>query len=410
MSSNAPLHRFRHNETAIELGNRRWNEAAASGIMNIAVSQHQGINLVDARGHRFVNMTCLSYLGLEGHPAIVGGAIRALENLRIVREPVSPARLHLTAQDDVEAALSELFRARVITAQSCSAASLGILPLIASGHLTGGTPPLMLFDHYCHFSMLIAKPICADETTVLTCPHNDLNFIEDQCKKNKQVAYIADGAYSLGGGAPIRELLALQDRHGLFLYFDDSHSVSVCGASGEGFIREHISDLPPGTVIVASLSKGFGATGGAILIGHGQREDLIRRFGGPMLYSQAISVATIGAIAGAIEVHRSPELRQRQAKLHANAATFDQLLATPQRGDDFHIRSVRVSSEDKLIGIAKALYERGFYVSASFFPIAPKHTAALRVILTAGHETEQVEAFCRAVQDVMTAAGEKLDP
>ncbi len=410
MTIDVPLHRFRHNETAVELGNRRWDEAAANGIINIAISQQTGINLVDDHGHRFVNMTCLSYLGLEGHPLIVGGAIQALEKIRIVREPVSPNRMHLIAQDDVEAGLSQLFRARVITAQSCAAASLGVLPLVASGHLTGGKPPLMLFDRNCHFSMHIVKPICADETGVETCPHNDLSFIEDQCKKNRKVAYIADGAYSLGGGAPVRELLQLQDRYGLFLYFDDSHSISVCGASGEGFVRANAPELTADTVIVASLSKGFGATGGAIIIGRGQREDLIRRFGGPMMYSQAIGVATIGAISGSIEVHRSPELAQRQAKLRRNAATFDQMLVSPQRGDDFHIRSIRVSNEDKLTGIAKALYERGFFVSTSFFPIAPKHTAALRVILTAAHETEQVQAFCRAVQDVMRDAGEQLAP
>jgi 7-keto-8-aminopelargonate synthetase-like enzyme len=409
MTTTRNLHRFRHNETAIELGNQRWNEAAEAGVMNIAVTHHDGINLTDRHGHRFVNMTCLSYLGLESHPVIIGEARRALDEFHIIREPVSPARLHLKAQDDMEEGLSELFRARVISAQSCSAASLGILPLIASGHLTGGTPPLMLFDHFCHFSMLIAKPICADETEVLTCPHNDLDFIEDQCRKNAKVAYIADGAYSLGGGAPIRELLALQDRYGLFLYFDDSHSVSVCGALGEGFIRSRMPELTNDTVIVASLSKGFGAAGGAIMMSATQREDLVRRFGGPMLYSQAVSVPTIGATLGAIKVHRSAELGVRQAKLRENAAAFDDILSTPQRGDGFHIRSINVSHETRVIGIAKALYERGFYVSASFFPIAPRNTAALRVIVTAAHEKTQVEAFCRAVQDVMAAEGEAVE-
>src|SRR5262249_29095607 len=189
-------------------------------------------------------------MGLEGHPKIVGGAIDALHRHNIVREPVSPARLHLKYQDDMEASLSDLFDGLAISAQSCSAASLGVLPLIASGHLSRGTPPVMLFDHYCHFSMLITKPICADETEIITCPHNDLNFIEDQCKKRGAVAYIADGAYSLGGSAPIQDLLYLQEKYGLFLYFDDSHSLSLYGDCGEGFIRSKLLGFSEHTVIV----------------------------------------------------------------------------------------------------------------------------------------------------------------
>ncbi|HBL27689.1 MAG TPA: 2-amino-3-ketobutyrate CoA ligase, partial [Acidobacteria bacterium] len=82
-------------------------------------------------------------------------------------------------------------------------------------------------------------------------------------KKYPRVAYVADGAYSLGGTAPVEGLLELQDRYGLFLFFDDSHSLSVTGAMGEGYARSLMPDqLNPLTTIVASLGKAFGGSGG----------------------------------------------------------------------------------------------------------------------------------------------------
>ena len=35
----------------------------------------------------------------------------------------------------------------------------------------------MVFDKFAHFSMDYIKPICGDETQVLTAPHNDMNFL-----------------------------------------------------------------------------------------------------------------------------------------------------------------------------------------------------------------------------------------
>lgn len=78
------------------------------------------------------------------------------------------------------------------------------------------------------------KAACADETDVVTCPHNDMNYLEDLCKTNRRIAYIADGVYSMGGGANIEAIKYLKNRYGLFTYLDDSHSLSATGDQGQG--------------------------------------------------------------------------------------------------------------------------------------------------------------------------------
>lgn len=51
------------------------------------------------------------------------------------------------------------------------------------------------------------------------------------------MAYVGDGASSMSGAAPVKDLRHLQDRYGLFVYLDDAHGISVAGPNGEGFVR-----------------------------------------------------------------------------------------------------------------------------------------------------------------------------
>ncbi|HYG61720.1 MAG TPA: aminotransferase class I/II-fold pyridoxal phosphate-dependent enzyme, partial [Thermoanaerobaculia bacterium] len=251
------VHRFRNNAKAIAIGNPGWEQAREHNLIDLRVRVAGNDRLeVEGTGFQFVNLSSCSYLGLHDYPAILEGAIEALRSAKTMDVPITRVRIRLNLVDELEARLSDLFRAPCISSVTASAATTGVLPLIASGHLSGGQPPLMIFDKFCHFSMNLIKPICADETQVVTAPHNDLNFVEDACKKHPQVAYVADGAYSMGGAAPVRELMELQDRYGLFIFLDDSHSLSVYGERGVGYARSLMGDeMPPRTIIVGSLCK-----------------------------------------------------------------------------------------------------------------------------------------------------------
>jgi 7-keto-8-aminopelargonate synthetase-like enzyme len=396
------VHRFRNNASAIRLGNPAWEEARENHLIGLKVKVGEDDRLLERGGHEFVNLCSCSYLGLHNHPALIESAIAALRREKVLDVPISRIRIQLSIIDELESRLSSLFRARSICSVTASAATLGVLPLIASGHLSDGEPRVMVFDKYCHFSMNLVKPICADESLVLTAPHNDLNYVEDVCKKYPRVAYVADGVYSLGGCAPVEGLLELQDRYGLFLFFDDSHSLSVCGERGEGYVRSRIQgDLSPLTVIVASLCKGFGASGGVIMLGPKETEPLVIRFGGPMAWSQKMNTAGIGACLASADLHESPELGRLQRKLQENLALFDERVATAQKGDGFPIKMIVTGEESLAAECSGRIYERGFYTSAVFFPIVEKGKAGLRVMIRADNRPEDILAFCDAVRDTV---------
>jgi 7-keto-8-aminopelargonate synthetase-like enzyme len=397
------IHRFRNNQKAVALGTPAYDEAQDQHLIDLVVKVVGNDRLRDeSTGFEFVNLSSCSYLGLHNHPAILAGAMNGLSEAQVLWVPVSRIRMRLSIMEEVETALSDLFRADCIATVTASAATAGVLPLVASGHLSDGTPPVMVFDKYCHFSMNLIKPICADETTVLTSPHNDVNYVEDACKKYPRVAYVADGAYSLGGAAPVKELLELQDRYGLFLFFDDSHSLSVYGERGEGYARSLMGDeLNPLTVIVCSLGKAFGGSGGMIMLGSTKHHALTIRFGGPLAWSQWPNSAGLGAALASVELHKSPLLQELQGKLRQNLALFDSLIATEEKGgDSSSIRMVLIGDEMRTSRVSGEIFRRGFYTSPVFFPVVERGKAGLRVMIRADNSPRDIEAFCAAVEEL----------
>jgi 7-keto-8-aminopelargonate synthetase-like enzyme len=397
------IHRFRNNASSILLGNRGWQEASQSGVVDIRVTAAGNDRFQDVDEHTFVNLCSCSYLGLNNHPEVLAGAIEALQREQAITMPISRIRVRLTILDEFEAALASIYRARSISTISCSAATAGVLPFVASGHLMDdGQPRVMVFDKFCHFSMNLIKPICADETTVLTSPHNDMDFLEDVCKKHPRVAYVADGAYSMGGTAPIEALLELQDRYGLFLYLDDSHSLSILGERGEGFVRSHLGEeLNPLTIVVGSLAKAFGTSGGVIMLGPTHHEKVLTRFGGPMAWSQGPNLAAMGAGIASARIHLSPELKRLQRSLQHNISLFDSLITTGQKGNGLPIKLIRTGSESMATEYSGRIFDRGFYTSAVFFPIVERGKAALRIMIRADNRPDDIRHFCHVVEDVL---------
>jgi len=351
---------------------------------------------------RITDFVRCSYLGLDNHPLVIDGAIKAIEEYRALHWSCARTRLNFAILRDLENSLSDLFQARVITYTTVLAANMGALPIVASGHLTGGIRPMMAFDRHAHATLAFHKGTIALETQVRTLAHNDLDALEELCRSNRAVAYVCDGVYSMGGNAPIRDLRYLQDRYGLFLYIDDAHGVSICGKNGEGFVRsQYGNELGERTIIAASLGKGFGASGGMLMLGTARQEELFRRFAVAHAFSASLNVAAIGAVSGSLTIHRSDELLRRQLALSSNIELLDSMLVTEQSGAPLPIRTVNLGTEERAVNGTRALLDRGIYGSAIFFPTVAKGKAGIRVCVTSDHTPEEITGLCAALSEIM---------
>ena len=106
--------------------------------------------------------------------------------------------------------------------------------------------------------------------------------------------------YSIcGDRLPIDELNGLMDRHPqVFAYVDDSQGMSWTGPRGNGSVIEHLAH-PDRTVVAASLSKAFGASGAAMTSADAELIRRVRACGATLTYGSPIPPPMLGvAIAG----------------------------------------------------------------------------------------------------------------
>ncbi|WOH63870.1 aminotransferase class I/II-fold pyridoxal phosphate-dependent enzyme [Bradyrhizobium sp. BWA-3-5] len=398
-----PTGYFRNTAYMINKSRSYFDAAHEAGLMAVPARSKSGRSValgtgpLDSRPEVIDFVRC-SYLGLDNHPLIVAGAIDAIEAHRSLHWSCARTRLNCDLLPKLEATLSEMFCARVIAFSTVMLANLGALPLLASGQLTGERKPLVVFDRVAHISLAYHKPVIADEAQVITIEHNDVDALESLCREHPVVAYVCDGVYSMGGNAPIEELRRLQDRYGLFLYIDDAHGISVFGRQGEGFARSQFAQtLGDRTVIAASLAKGFGASGGMLMLGTDHQESLFRRYSIPYAFSVAPNLAAVGAALGSCEIHRSVELCERQRRLAERIEVFDCRVATAEKGTSLPIRMIPFGSETTAIAVARELLDSGFYTLVTFFPIVPQGRAGIRVCITADHEISDIERLCDCI-------------
>ena len=157
------------------------------------------------------------------------------------------------------------------------------------------------------------------------------------------------------------ELRALQEKYGLFLYIDDAHGISILGENGAGFARSVFSELGDRTIVAASLGKGFGASGGMLMLGTAAQELLFRRFSVAHAFSASLNTAAVGAAQASVRIHHTEELTMRQLALRRNLALLDQLLPSGAMSSDLPIRTIRLGDELMSVGAARQLLQLGFY-------------------------------------------------
>ena len=404
----SPLHRFIHHTKVIALADRDWQAAEAQRVCGLHVEVKNPNHLLDQHGRKLRDFSSTSYLGLDYHPTILAGAIQGLQDAGTLRVANVRQRCQLTLLEQYENELSELFGACCLSTLSCSAASAAILPLLASGALTGNTAPVMVFDRRAHCSMSRLRALCSDETQVITVPHNDMNVLEDLCKRYAKIVYVADAVYPMGGVADLDSLLYLKDRYGVFLYLDDSHGLSTVGQYGAGSVRPRVPALDDDLLVVASLANAFGASGAAVMFANPRQRQLALRYGAPGNGSQSLNAACIGAGRAAVALHRTGEFSQWQEKLQVNIRFFDRLIQTPQRANGLPIRLIPCGKAEVANRVAGELAKIGFLTAPIFFPLVARHEAALKITLRADMQPNVIRVLCELIGDLLGEQGAEV--
>ncbi len=351
---------------------------------------------VSVGGRTLVNLCSNDYLALASHPRLTDAAAEAAR-----REGAGAGASRLVSGDlPVHAALER----RLALFKGTEAALL-----FSSGyHANAGVVPALVEREDAVFSDRLNHASIIDGcrlslARVVRYPHCDLTALDrllGEAKARRKLV-VTDAVFSMDGdAAPLGDLVELCDRRGAMLYVDEAHAAGVLGPTGAG-LAEAEGVTGRVDVLMGTLGKALGAFG-AYVAGSRRLTDWLTSRARTFVFTTALPPAACGAALAALDILR--EEPERRARLALLARRMREGLA--EQGHDVArvvapIFPVVLGSEARALAASRALRERGFFVRAIRPPTVPAGTSRLRVALTAGHTSEEVDGFLEALREVV---------
>lgn len=354
-------------------------------------------------GRRYANFGLCSYLGLGDDPRLKEGAHRAIERFGTSYSS-SIAYTAIPLYEELRQRLDMMFGAHSVLAPTTTLAHFAALPVLVR---PGDT---VLVDSVSHASVQTATQLLqANGIEVRRVPHNDVAALEAvliERESEARVWLLIDGIYSMSGDiAPAAGLSILLDRYSnLHIYCDDAHGFGWDGDKGRG---SYLARAPwhERLVVVAGLSKSFGATGGVIATPDPELAEFIELVGPPLTFGGPIPPASLGAAVASADIHLSDDLPRLQAELKGRIDLVNRLavsMGIPLAAyDPTPIFYLEVGDYDRSAALCVAMMEAGFFLNGSAFPVVPHGHAGVRFTVTRYNSPEQIE-------DMLTAFNEKI--
>jgi len=337
-----------------------------------------------------VNFAGNDYLGLARDPRLAEAVARSAKEYGVSatsgRYFLGWTRIH----DQLERELAEFMG----TEDACmiGAAYLGGLNYFCTMAERFGA---VFCDEMSHTNLMLGMRAARME--VRTFRHLDVADLRRQLAayKGPRPVVVTDGVYGISGElAPVRELAEAAREHGADLFIDDAHGAFAVGANGQG-VRELAGLAPDDAVVMGSMSKALGASGGFFV---GRKEDMeALRHGPGSVGSTPLPPPIVGACLEALRIVRAePERRDRVA---AYAKRMRETLARHGIGvvcDRTPIVAMALRDESAARRAAEHFESRGLVIRYCKYPSEPRANL-LRSVARACYTEEDLSRFGEAV-------------
>jgi glycine C-acetyltransferase len=364
------------------------------------LSSPQGPWLV-VDGKRVLNFCSNNYLGLANHPRMVQAAQDAIHKRGVgpaaVRSIAGTMDVHL----ELERRMAEFKGVEAaITFQSGFAANTAAIPALV------GKEDVIFSDELNHASIIDGARLSG--ARIVRYPHANPAGLDQVIGENqgsyRRALIITDGVFSMDGDlAPLDKIYEIAAAHDIMLMVDDAHGEGVVGRGGRGIV-DHFHLHGKVDIEVGTFSKAFGVVGG-VVAGRAVVIEWLRQRGRPFLFSSAVTPADAAACLAAVDLlEESTELVDRlwenagYFKSKMKALGFDTgVSVTP-------ITPVMLGEAPLAQQFSRELFEEGVFAMALGFPTVPRGKARIRVMISASHSMEDLDAGLAAFERV----GKKL--
>jgi len=364
-------------------------------------------------GQRLLNFSSNDYLGLANEPAIKDAAKEAVESFGAGSGASRLVCGSLAPHHQLEQALAEFKGTEAaLSFSSGYAAAIGTIGALLDKE------DLIVTDQLVHASIVDAARLCRARLQVYA--HNDLNELEDILKKagksgmdssatgstreRSHTLIVTESVFSMDGDfAALPEIVELKEKYGAWLMLDEAHATGLFGQHRRGLAEAfELGDRIE--IQMATLGKALGAAGGCIC-GSRPLIDLLVNRARSFIFSTAPPPAAAAAATAAVRFVQSEAGEARRAQLWARVDQIKNgltggLWKTPV------IRSpiipLLVGDEGEAMEIAARLRSCGVFIPAIRYPSVARGEARLRLTVTSGHSTDDVQTLLQALAQCRT--------
>ncbi len=338
-----------------------------------------------------------NYLNLANHPKIITAAMGAMEKFgygsvasRLISGTMTP---HVQLENELAKMFGKEAGLIFPSGFSTNEAILKTIPQKGD---------IILSDKLSHASIIDAAQ--ASPAEFRTYRREDYGKIEKflASKKYNRRFLVTEGILSMDGDSPdLAELIRLKNKHNAILIIDEAHAFGCVGPSGLG-LADQEGLLDEVDIIVATLSKAVGCSGGFVVSKKAVTDYLINK-AHAFIYTTAPPPANSAGALAAIKLIKTEVWRRKKLKQNADYLRNKLKKLNLDLGNsNSHIIPVIIGDNEKTLEISKALFEKGFFISAIRPPTVPQDSARLRISVQCEHTKEQLDHLCEVVADKTT--------
>jgi len=379
--------------------------AQAAKVVPRVVASGQGASLTIA-GKPYLNFCSSHYLGFAQEPRLKKAAQTAIEQYGLGTGYRTLTGTHLL-HTELEKKLAAFKGTEgAVTFSSAYAANASAVQTIM------GKEDIVISDELNHASIIDAVKVSGVRNK-FAYKHSDMNDLESKLiearelqktpKKNGEhplILIITDGVFSMDGDlARLPQIVDLAKKYDALTMVDDAHGEGVMGKGGRGIVN-HFGLEGEVDIEIGSLSKAFSVMGGFIAA----KQPLIDCYlmqARQRMFSIALIIPDTAALIEAVDM--LSESQDLVEKMWANTAYLSKGLADMGfniGNSETPIIPVMLGDEALAKAFSARLFEEGVFASAICFPMVPKGTARVRVIVSASFSQGDCEAGLAAFKKV----------
>lgn len=353
-----------------------------------------------------INFGSQDYLSLASHPAVIEAGVRALRDFgpHSASSPLLQGDTSLSLQ--LEQLLGDLLHMEhVVLFPTGWAAGFGtIIGLVRpDDHI--------LMDRLSH--ACLQQGAHAATQNVRKHEHLDLAEIEEHLREIRSgdakngILVVSEGLFSMDSDSPdLQKLQRLCREYSATLLVDVAHDLGAQGPDGAGQIGLQ-GMLGQIDLVIGAFSKTFASNGGFLATGSRAVKHFVKAFGGPHIFSNAVSPVQSATVAEALKIVRSTEGARLRADLHRVVLSLRAEFAARGvccLGEPSAIVPVPIGNEKVGRVASSILFDRGVFANLVEFPAVAVGSSRFRMQCMASHTEDDVRTAARGVMESIEEA------